>query len=139
MTAGSNGAANGMNGHKTVCIVGVAGFIGSHLLEKIIREKDWHVVGIDMVAPSKIQQLLGAEKKWAARFEFHQARPARTPASLHALRLSPPPPAASSEQSNAPPLPPLRALRPTFSVPLVRSATETRKCVRRWTSRPRRG
>lgn len=138
MTAGSNGAANGMNGHKTVCIVGVAGFIGSHLLEKIIREKDWHVVGIDMVAPSKIQQLLGAEKKWAARFEFHQARPARTPASLHAP-LSPPPPAASSEQSNAPPLPPLRALRPTFSVPLVRSATETRKCVRRWTSRPRRG
>jgi len=57
---------------KTVCIVGVAGFIGSHLLEKIIREKDWHVIGVDMVAPNKIQQLLGAEKKWASRFEFHQ-------------------------------------------------------------------
>jgi len=57
---------------KTVCIVGVAGFIGSHLLEKIIREREWHVIGIDMVAPSKIQQLLGAEKTWASRFEFHQ-------------------------------------------------------------------
>ena len=56
----------------TVCIVGVAGFIGSHMLEKIIRERDWHVIGADMVPPMKIQQLLGAEKKWAARFEFHQ-------------------------------------------------------------------
>mmetsp|Transcript_24740 Transcript_24740/g.41044 ORF Transcript_24740/g.41044 Transcript_24740/m.41044 type:complete len:381 (-) Transcript_24740:174-1316(-) len=58
--------------HHTVCIVGVAGFIGSHLLEKIIRERLWHVIGVDMVDPTKIQQLIGAEKKWAARFEFHQ-------------------------------------------------------------------
>ena len=50
----------------TVCIVGVAGFIGSHMLEKIIRERDWHVIGADMVPPMKIQQLLGAEKKWCA-------------------------------------------------------------------------
>ena len=57
---------------KVVCIVGVAGFIGSHLLEKVIRERTWTVIGIDMVSPTKIQQLLGAEKKWAARFEFHQ-------------------------------------------------------------------
>jgi len=57
---------------KTVCIIGVAGFIGSHLLEKIIRERTWSVIGVDMVSPHKIQQLLGAEKKWAARFEFHQ-------------------------------------------------------------------
>ena len=55
-----------------MCIVGVAGFIGSHLLEKIIRERTWNVIGVDMVSPHKIQQLLGAEKKWAARFEFHQ-------------------------------------------------------------------
>jgi UDP-apiose/xylose synthase len=61
---------------KTVCIVGVAGFIGSHMLEKIIREKDWNVIGVDMVAPTKIQQLLGAEKKWASRFEFHQVQAA---------------------------------------------------------------
>jgi len=61
-----------MGDEKVVCIVGVAGFIGSHLLEKIIRERSWNVIGIDMVPPTKIQQLLGAEKKWAARFEFHQ-------------------------------------------------------------------
>ena len=29
----------------TVCIVGVAGFIGSHMLEKIIRERTWNVLG----------------------------------------------------------------------------------------------
>jgi len=57
---------------KTILIVGVAGFIGSHLLEKIIRERTWSVIGVDMVSPTKIQQLLGAEKKWASRFEFHQ-------------------------------------------------------------------
>ena len=57
---------------KVVCIVGVAGFIGSHLLEKIIRDYDWHVIGIDMVPPHKIKQLLGAEKRWASRFEFIQ-------------------------------------------------------------------
>ena len=54
----------------TVCIVGVAGFIGSHMLEKIIRERDWHVIGADMVPPMKIQQLLGAEKKWCAALLF---------------------------------------------------------------------
>ncbi|KAL3914939.1 MAG: hypothetical protein SGPRY_007440 [Prymnesium sp.] len=44
----------------------------SELLEKIIREQEWVVIGCDMVAPLKIEQLLGAEKKWASRFEFHQ-------------------------------------------------------------------
>ena len=57
---------------KVVCIVGVAGFIGSHLLEKILRERPWQVIGVDMAEPTKIEQLLGGEKKWAARFEFHQ-------------------------------------------------------------------
>ena len=57
---------------KVVCIVGVAGFIGSHLLEKIIRERPWQVIGVDMAEPTKIEQLRGGEKKRAARFEFHQ-------------------------------------------------------------------
>ena len=70
---------------KTVLIVGVAGFIGSHLLEKVIRERDWHVIGVDMVAPNKIQQLLGAEKKWAARFEFHQMNIVEAGPELKAL------------------------------------------------------
>jgi len=70
---------------KTVCIVGVAGFIGSHLLEKFIRERAWNVIGIDMVAPTKIQQLLGAEKKWASRFEFHQMNIVTGGSELNAL------------------------------------------------------
>ena len=69
----------------TVCIIGVAGFIGSHLLEKVIRERDWNVIGVDMVAPHKIQQLLGAEKKWAARFEFHQMNIVTSGDALKAL------------------------------------------------------
>ena len=70
---------------KTICIVGVAGFIGSHLLEKIIRERSWTVIGVDMVAPTKIQQLLGAEKKWASRFEFHQMDIVKAGPDLEAL------------------------------------------------------
>jgi len=70
---------------KTICIVGVAGFIGSHLLEKIIRERNWSVIGVDMVPPTKIQQLLGAEKKWASRFEFHQMNIVNASDALKAL------------------------------------------------------
>tara|TARA_B110001452_G_scaffold186488_1_gene156960 strand:+ start:333 stop:617 length:285 start_codon:yes stop_codon:yes gene_type:complete len=62
-------AANGEK-KKVVCIVGIAGFIGSHMLEQIIRERDWIVLGCDMVEPMKIQALLGAEKTWAGRFEL---------------------------------------------------------------------
>ena len=51
---------------KKILIVGV-GFIGP-LVGKIIRERDWVVIGVDMVNPDKIQQLLGAEKKWASTF-----------------------------------------------------------------------
>ena len=74
-----------MSEEKTVCIVGVAGFIGSHLLEKIIRERTWNVVGCDMVSPLKIQQLLGAEKKWAGRFSFTQMDIVKEPAKLKEL------------------------------------------------------
>ena len=70
---------------KKILIVGVAGFIGSHLLEKIIRERDWVVIGVDMVNPDKIQQLLGAEKKWASRFEFHKMNIVTSGADLKAL------------------------------------------------------
>jgi len=70
---------------RTICIVGVAGFIGSHLLEKIIREREFHVIGVDMVAPTKIQALLGAEKKWASRFEFHQMNIVNAGLELKAL------------------------------------------------------
>ena len=74
-----------MSEEKTVCIIGVAGFIGSHLLEKIIRERTWNVLGCDMVSPLKIQQLLGAEKKWAGRFSFTQMDIVKEPAKLKEL------------------------------------------------------
>jgi len=77
--------SNGDKKPTVVCIVGVAGFIGSHLLEMIIRERDWIVLGCDMAAPTKIQALLGAEKKWADRFEFHQMDITKEPAKLKAL------------------------------------------------------
>jgi len=77
--------SNGDKKPTVVCIVGVAGFIGSHLLEMIIRERDWVVLGCDMAAPTKIQALLGAEKKWADRFEFHQMDITKEPAKLKAL------------------------------------------------------
>ena len=74
-----------MSSEKTVCIVGVAGFIGSHLLEKVMRERDYVVIGIDMVSPTKIQQLLGADKKWSSRFEFHQLNIVTSGPELKAL------------------------------------------------------
>ena len=73
----------------TVCIVGVAGFIGSHMLEKIIRERDWHVIGADMVPPMKIQQLLGAEKKWCAALLFEPGAGLRHGGRGSARRLLP--------------------------------------------------
>lgn len=74
-----------MSEPKTLCIIGVAGFIGSHLLEKVIRERDYNVIGVDMVGPQKIQQILGAEKKWASRFEFHQMNIVTSGEALKAL------------------------------------------------------
>jgi len=57
----------------TLCIVGVAGFVGSHLLEKVIGEFAWKVIGIDMEPPHKIEQILAADKRASAsRFDFHQ-------------------------------------------------------------------
>jgi len=78
-------ATNGDKKPKVVCIVGIAGFIGSHMLEQIIRERDWTVLGCDMVEPMKIQALLGAEKSWAGRFEFHQFNVIKEPLKLKGL------------------------------------------------------
>jgi UDP-apiose/xylose synthase len=42
---------------KTLCILGCGGFIGSHILERILSETDWFVYGIDKNS-SKIAALL---------------------------------------------------------------------------------
>jgi len=53
---------------KTVCIIGVAGFIGSHLLESIVAEnKPWKVIGVDMAEPDRIKHLLSSPN-----LEFHK-------------------------------------------------------------------
>lgn len=43
---------------KTVLILGVNGFIGHHLTQRILETTDWHVFGMDMFA-HKINELLG--------------------------------------------------------------------------------
>ena len=83
-----------MGDEKVVCIVGVAGFIGSHLLEKIIRERSWNVIGIDMVPPTKIQQLVSVAQtrrlnlRAAARRCYGPNSSASPPASLSQLDRS---------------------------------------------------
>ena len=52
------------------------------MLEKIILDYTWKVIGVDMAVPTKIQELFGADKD---RFEFHQMDIAE-PESLPQLR-----------------------------------------------------
>ena len=51
---------------KTVAIFGINGFIGHHLLRRILETTDWNVIGFDM-ADSRITPMLGNE-----RFVFHK-------------------------------------------------------------------
>lgn len=52
---------------KRVLILGINGFIGSHLLEAILNQTDWQVTGLDL-ATHKIDEFLDN-----ARFTFKQA------------------------------------------------------------------
>lgn len=47
-----------------ILILGVGGFIGSNLVERILKEKDWHICGIDL-KEDKVREFLGEK-----RFEF---------------------------------------------------------------------
>lgn len=51
---------------KTVAIFGVNGFIGHHLLKRIIDTTDWNVIGFD-ISDSRIAPAIGRE-----RFTFHK-------------------------------------------------------------------
>jgi UDP-4-amino-4-deoxy-L-arabinose formyltransferase/UDP-glucuronic acid dehydrogenase (UDP-4-keto-hexauronic acid decarboxylating) len=53
-----------MNKNKTVAIFGVNGFIGHHLLHRILETTNWKVIGFDM-ADSRIK--LESKNK---RFKF---------------------------------------------------------------------
>ncbi|CAI5521145.1 unnamed protein product [Closterium sp. Naga37s-1] len=54
-----------------MCIIGAAGFIGSHLCEALMWETNHIVVAVDMYN-DKIEHLLGDSHPWSGRMEFHQ-------------------------------------------------------------------
>lgn len=56
-----------MKSSKTVLILGVNGFIGHHLLRRILDTTEWHVIGLD-VSDDRVEKDKGNK-----RFEFHKA------------------------------------------------------------------
>lgn len=52
-------------------ITGVGGFIGSHLLQHILENTDWHIVGTDSWAhkgtPERVEQVLAKNPAWRER------------------------------------------------------------------------
>ena len=54
-----------------ICVIGAAGFIGSHLCESLMWETSHSVVAIDMY-DDKIAHLLTGGQPWSDRIEFHQ-------------------------------------------------------------------
>lgn len=56
-----------MQSKKTVFILGVNGFIGHHLLRRILDDTSWQVIGLDL-ADDRIEP-----QKGHPRFEFHKA------------------------------------------------------------------
>ena len=46
---------------KNVLVIGVNGFIGHHLAERILRTTDWHVYGMDMRS-DRVASELGHER-----------------------------------------------------------------------------
>lgn len=63
--------AKGMTAPKTLVVIGAAGFIGSHFLEKLMGETDKYVIAIDMVG-EKIAHILKPGQEHSSRIEFHK-------------------------------------------------------------------
>jgi len=62
-----------VNQKKTVLITGVAGFIGHHLLEGVLKQTDWDVVGLDGLTYAGNLNRISDIGPWAAeqhRFKF---------------------------------------------------------------------
>ena len=57
----------------TICMIGVGGFIGSHLCEKLLTETPHTVLAVD-VYNDKIKHLLEGPDSlpWAGRIQFHR-------------------------------------------------------------------
>ncbi|MEK7612696.1 MAG: bifunctional UDP-4-keto-pentose/UDP-xylose synthase [Patescibacteria group bacterium] len=56
-----------MQSPKTVLIIGINGFIGHHLLGRILTDTAWNILGVD-IGDDRVQKHLGHE-----RFVFHKA------------------------------------------------------------------
>jgi nucleoside-diphosphate-sugar epimerase len=56
-----------MQSKKTVLIIGVNGFIGHHLLRRILADTTWHVIGVD-IAGDRVEKY-----KKEKRFTFYKA------------------------------------------------------------------
>lgn len=52
---------------KKVLITGVAGFIGSHLLEYLLDNSDWDITGIDNLSTGSMDNI----EKWMSHSRFH--------------------------------------------------------------------
>ncbi len=61
---------NGLKSLKTLCILGCGGFIGSHLLSRILEEGAYRVIGID-ISSSKIEHLLDHDNMTFVKLNVH--------------------------------------------------------------------
>jgi nucleoside-diphosphate-sugar epimerase len=68
-----------MKSKKTVFILGVNGFIGHHLLRRVLDTTDWHVIGLD-ITDDRVEK----DKK-NKRFEFYKTDMAKDPALVESL------------------------------------------------------
>jgi dTDP-glucose 4,6-dehydratase len=61
---------------KRVLITGVGGAIGVHVFAHLMKNTDWHVVGIDSFRhkgyPERITEILRAHPEWASRLTIYQ-------------------------------------------------------------------
>lgn len=58
------------NNSKHICVLGCAGFIGSHFLKRVLTTTDWTITGID-IQPSKIQDLTSYPNFEFVEFDIH--------------------------------------------------------------------
>lgn len=56
-----------------ICVLGCGGFIGSHLLERILADTDWNIFGID-IQSSKISHLLDHRRLTFAKLNIYDTR-----------------------------------------------------------------